>query len=141
MLTLIATMSFASKPKLCTNEKHRELLKEQIVEAVYKKVLPDADAQTINSCIDYHNGRLTIFTQICKNIYSTQPKRRQTDLIGFARYLAAQVSTKQESENAVALERLGILLSSASDSYMMLLQNTTQDTIQVDGKPSFSVQK
>ena len=87
------------------------------------------------------NGRPGYINFMEKNIYSTQPKRRQTDLIGFARYLAAQVSTKQESENAVALERLGILLSSASDSYMMLLQNTTQDTIQMDGKPSFSVQK
>ena len=65
----------------------------------------------------------------------------QGEIIGFARYLAAQVSGKDEASNAIALEKLGILLSSACDAFMMLIGNTVQDTIQLDGKPSFSVKK
>ena len=61
--------------------------------------------------------------------------------MGFARYLAAQVSSRDESENTEAIQRLGIILSSASDAYMRLLSNSTQDTTQLNGKPSFSVKK
>ncbi len=140
-LTLIAVLSFSSKPKLCSSEKSRDALLDQIVETVYKKVISDADQETINSCVTFFKGKFAVFTQICKNIYSTNPKKRQPELIGFARYLAAQVSTKDEASNAIALEKLGILLSSACDSYMTLLANTTQDTIRMDGKPSFAVKK
>ena len=141
VLSLIAYLSFTSKPKLCTNEMHRDALREQIVEDVYRKVLPDADQETLNACVAFFGGKRNIFTQICKNIYSTNPKKRQPELIGFARYLAAQVSSKDEASNAIALEKLGILLSSACDAFMTLLANTTQDTIQLDGKPSFAVKK
>ncbi len=58
-----------------------------------------------------------------------------------AAYLVAQVSARDEASNIIALERLGILLSSACDAYMTLLANTTQDTIQLDGKPAFAVKK
>lgn len=141
VLTLIAVMSFEAKPKLCTDTKQRDKLLERIVEEAYKKILPDADAETLNSCIGYFQARKNIFTQICKNIYSTNPKKRQTDLVGFARYLASQVSSKDEESKAVALEHLGILLSSASDAYMMLLENTTQDTVAINGRPNFAVKK
>lgn len=141
VLSVIAVLSFSSKPKLCTSEKHRAALLDQIVQEVYKLVLSDVDEETLNVCVNYFNGKKAVFSQICKNIYSTNPKKRQPELIGFARYLAAQVSGKDEASNAIALEKLGILLSSACDSYMSLLENTTQDTIQIDGKPSFAVKK
>lgn len=141
ILSLIAVMSFASKPKLCTTEKHVDILLDRIVEDVYQRILPDADAETLKGCKAYFDGKRTIFSQICKNIYSTNPTKRQPELVGFARYLVAQVSSKEEASNVVALQWLGILLSSASDAYMTLLGNTTQDTIQIDGKPSFSVKK
>ena len=51
------------------------------------------------------------------------------------------MSAKDEASNAIALEKLGILLSSACDAYMTLLSNTTQDTIQIDGRSSFAVKK
>lgn len=141
VLSVIAVLSFSSKPKLCSNEKSTAALLDQIVEDVYKRVLPDADKETLTACVNYFNAKRNVFSQICKNIYSTNPKKRQNELIGFARYLAAQVSSKDEASNAIALEKLGILLSSACDAYMTLLANTTQDTIQLDGKPSFAVKK
>jgi hypothetical protein len=141
VLSVIAVLSFEAKPKLCTSEKYRGVLITQIVEDVYRRVLTDADQETLGACVKYFNGKHSIFSQICKNIYSTNPKKRQNELIGFARYLAAQVSVKEEATIGIALEKLGILLSSASDAYMTLLENTTQDTIQLDGKPSFSVKK
>lgn len=140
-LALIAVLTFSSKPKLCSNEKHRDGLLNLVVEQVYQKVLPDADKETLDYCKAFFDGKRAVFTQICKNIYSTNPKKRQPELIGFARYLAAQVSARDEASNAIALEHLGILLSSACDAYMTLLANTTQDTIQMDGKPSFAVKK
>ena len=141
VLSVIAVLSFSSKPKLCTSTKHRDLLLEMIAEEVYKKVLPDADQETLDACKNYFGGKRNVFSQICKNIYSNNAKKRQGEIIGFARYLAAQVSGKDEANNAIALEKLGILLSSACDAFMMLIGNTVQDTIQLDGKPSFAVKK
>jgi hypothetical protein len=140
-LTVIALLSFASKPKLCSNEKQCDKMKDAIVKAVYRKVFPDFEEDVLKSCETYCQSRVTIFSQVCRNIYSTQPQKRQSDLVGFARYITAQVSPRSESDNTVALERLGILLSSACDAYMKLLNNSTQDTTQIDGKPSFSVKK
>lgn len=141
VLSVIAVLSFESKPKLTTSEKYRGVLLSQIVEDVYRRVLPDADQETLEACVKFFQSKHSIFSQICKNVYSTNPKKRQNELIGFARYLAAQVSTKEEATIGIALEKLGILLSSASDAFMTLLANTTQDTIQLDGKPSFAVKK
>ncbi len=141
VLTLIAVLSFTSKPKLCSTEKHVTVLLDRIVEDVYRRVLPDADEETINGCKGYFESKRAIFSQICKNIYSTNPSKRQPELVGFARYLVAQVSAKEEASNMEALKRMGVLLSSASDAYMTLLSNSTQDTIQIDGKPSFAVKK
>ena len=141
VLTVVAILSFSSKPKLCTNEKQYEKMKEAIIQAVYQKVVPDFEEDVLKSCVTYCQSRVAVFSQVCRNIYSTQPQKRQGDLVGFARYLTAQVSARNESDNTIALECLGILLSSASDAYMKLLGNTTQDTTQIDGKPSFSVKK
>lgn len=141
VLTVIAVLSFDAKPKLCTNEKQIEKLKDGIIEAVYKKIIPGVDEETLASCLDYCHSRIAVFKQICRGIYSTNPQKRQPDLVGFARYLAAQVSSREESENTEAIQRLGILFSSASDAYIRLLGNTTQDTTQLNGKPSFSVKK
>lgn len=141
ILTVIAILTFDAKPKLCLYENQRDKLKDGIIEAVYKKIVPDAGAETIASCSDYCRSRIAVFRQICRGIYSTNPQKRQADLVGFARYLAAQVSSRDESENTEAIQRLGIILSSASDAYMRLLSNSTQDTTQLNGKPSFSVKK
>ena len=141
VLALIAVMSFRSKPKLCYDEKLTQKLKDRIVYSTYKLVLPDADEESLKSCQGYFTARLGIFTQICKNIYSTNPKKRQPDLVGFARYLVAQVSPRQEETHAVALERVGILLSSASDAFILLLENSAQDAISLTGKPTFVVKK
>ena len=137
----LAILTFDAKPKLCLYENQRDKLKDGIIEAVYKKIVPDAGAETIASCSDYCRSRIAVFKQICRGIYSTNPQKRQADLVGFARYLAAQVSSRDESENTEAIQRLGIILSSASDAYMRLLSNSTQDTTQLNGKPSFSVKK
>lgn len=141
VLTVVAILTFASKPKLCTNEKQLEKMKEAVIKATYQKVFPDFEEDVVQSCVTYCQSRVAVFSQVCRNIYSTQPQKRQSDLVGFARYLTAQVSARNESDNTVALERLGILLSSACDAYMKLLANSTQDTMQMDGKPTFSVKK
>lgn len=141
VLTVLAILSLDAKPKLCMYENQWEKLRAGIIEAAYKKILPDGSAETIASCADYCRTRIAVFKQICRNIYSTNPQKRQPELVGFARYLAAQVSSREESENTEAIKKLGILLSSASDAFMRLLSNSTQDTTQLNGKPSFSVRK
>lgn len=141
VLTMIAVMSFEAKPKMISNEKNRSKLFESIVMRTYRKVIGEENDELLNSCSQFYQSRYEIFSKICTHIHSKKPEKRQPELVGFARYLAAQASQKEEPEKAQALQRLGILLSSASDAYMKLLENSGQDSIQLDGKPSFVVKK
>lgn len=140
ILMTIAALSLDVKPKL-TSEKYHDRLIDQMAENAYQKIMPDADKETVQYCFQFFRTKLKIFGQICKNIASKDASKRSADLAGFARYLVAQVDDSDEEKNAKAIERLGILLSEASDCFIRLVLNSVQDTIRLDGKPSFSVQK
>lgn len=140
VLLVMATLAFKVKPKL-TTEKYRDRIQQRMAESAYKKILGDADEQTISGCMTFYETKVKIFSQICTNLYSTVSANRQKDVVGFARYLAAQVSSRDEQSNMKALERLGILLSAANDSFVVLVANSVQDAVRMDGKPSFVIQK
>lgn len=140
VLLVLACLAFRLKPKL-TTDKYRERIQERISEGTYRKILSDADDETIQGCMAFLAAKRQIFEQICKNSYSTVASNRQKDVVGFARYLAAQVSSRDEESNMKALEKLGILLSCANDSFVTLIANSVQDTVRMDGKPSFAIQK
>lgn len=138
ILTVAAILSLEAKPKLVV-DKARQNLIDNVVRGFYQKAVADADEETISFCRQFFDSRMGIFGQICRNIYSTDPKKRQTDAVGFARYILSQVSDREEKDNTEAMKELGILITSASDSFIRLVGNSAQNS--TGNKPSFSVQK
>ena len=141
VLTVVANLSFQAKPKMLTSEKNLEKLRSGILFDAYEKIFSDGDEAFLSSCKNLYENRYRIFEQLCKKVYSKDPAVRQEDLIGFARYLVGQVCSDAETNHSVSLEQLGILLSVATDTFIRLVENTAQDTMQLDGKPSFTVKK
>lgn len=140
LLLVMASLSFKQKPKL-TSEKHLKEIQDGAAKGTYQKILDATDEDTLTNCINFFHAKLTVFEQICQNIYQTDAAARQKDILGFARYLASQVSPLEEQDLTQALKRLGILLSTASDTFVTLVANTVQDTIGLSRKPTFTVQK
>ena len=92
VLLVMATLAFKVKPKL-TTEKYRDRIQQRMAESAYKKILGDADEQTISGCMTFYETKVKIFSQICTNLSSTVSANRQKDVVGFARYLADKVIT------------------------------------------------
>lgn len=138
VLLTAAILCMDAKPKLVVDRAKTELI-NSIVRSFYSRMISDADAQTLDSCKKFFDTKMLIFGQICRNIYSTNPQKRQTDALGFARYILSQVSDRSEEKNTGALKELGILITSASDAFIRLVINSAQNS--TGNKPSFSVQK
>ncbi len=140
VLMTVAALSLGAKPNL-TSEKNKERLIDQMAEASYQLIMPDADEETIDGCVRFFRSKLAIFSRICSNIAGKKAEARTRDLAGLSRYLAAQVSEREEEQNRQAIERIGVLLSDACECFIKLVTNSVQDAMRLDGKPSFSVQR
>ena len=140
-LLVIAALSFHFKPKL-TTEKYRDKLQERIADNLFSRIVKDADEETLTQCRTYFLSKLAIFDRFCVGIYSKTPSARQKDVLGFSRYLLSQLGVELDEEHQIkALERLGVLLTLADESFLKLVANSAQDAVRFDGKPSFVVQK
>lgn len=139
-LLAMANICFKSKPKL-TSEKHLAYIRTKMAENVYRRVLPDADGELLKSCLEIFDGKYAVLDKVCMNLYSKAFPVRQKDIVALSRFMVAQFSQKSEDENIEVLKQLGILMSKAVEHFMILVANSVQDTIKLDGKPSFSVQK
>lgn len=140
-LLVLAALSFKFKPKL-TSEKYQTKICERMADSLFAHILKDADEETLTQCLTYFLTKLGIFGRFCVGCYSKSASARQKDIIGFARYLLSQLGVEAEEERQIkALERLGVLLATANESFLKLVANSAQDAIRFDGKPSFVVQK
>jgi hypothetical protein len=110
-----------------------------MTEGAYRRIFPESGEKDIAACMEYYGKNMVIFSRVCKNIYSTDPDKRRNDLIGFARYLVSRIFVEDEEQGVDAIQRIGVLLISASDSFMKLIGNSAQDTIGMDGRPAFTV--
>lgn len=140
VLLVIAALAFKVKPKL-VDEKYLSRIQTRTAETTFRKILQDGDEETIGACVGFYQGKKDIFTQVCKKIYSKEAAVRQQDILGFARMLVAQLRPSLEEENLKAIESIGIHLSEATDTFITLVANTVQDSIRIDGKPTFAVMK
>lgn len=140
-LLVIAALSFRFKQKL-TTEKYLLKLQERIADNLFSRIVKDSDEETLAQCRAYFFSKLEIFERFCVGIYSKTPSARQKDVLGFARYLLSQLGAElDEARQIKALERLGVLLTLANESFLKLVANSAQDAVRFDGKPSFVVQK
>lgn len=140
VLLVIAALSFKIKPKL-TDEKYLYRIQERTAEATFRKLLPDGDDETIQACVSLYRQKMEVFSQICKRIYAKEAALRQQDIVGFSRMLVAQLRPGAEEANLTAIQRVGICLSEATDTFIALVSNTVQDSVRLDGKPTFAVLK
>lgn len=140
VLVIIAVMSFDAKPKLVTG-KTRVKLMEKLVDESYRKIVAGDDEELREVCKAFYQTKYRMFSGLCKNLSSDKEERRRSDLVGFARYLVAQVSSRQEEDNMVALKELGVMLCMASEAFMHLLHNSQQDTGTWNGTCNFTVYK
>lgn len=140
-LLVIAALSFKFKPKL-TTDKYRVKLQERIADNLFLRIVSNADEETLEQCRTYFFSKLAIFERFCVGIYSKTPSARRKDVVGFARYFLSQLGVELDEERQIkALERLGVLLTLANESFLKLVANSAQDAVRFDGKPSFVVQK
>lgn len=140
VLLVIASLAFKAKPKL-TDEKYLRRIQERTAESTFQKILCDADEETIQACVGLYRQKMEVFSQICKRIYSKEAALRQQDIVGFSRMLIAQLRPGAEEANLEAIQRTGICLSEATDTFITLIANTVQDSVRLDGKPTFAVLK
>jgi len=88
----------------------------------------------------FYQVKSAMFCRILSNDGAANFKMRQNDIIGFARYTAAQVSDKPETENLKLIEKLSIVLAGAAGVFSQLAGNSAPDA-QFVGKTKFIVQK
>jgi hypothetical protein len=117
----------------------KKTVEQAVVEKGYRAVFAEDD-ETLAACRDFFEARYRMFDQIAPNSAKNEKQIRR-NLIGFARYVVAQCSTRGEEENAQIIERLSVLLIAAAGSFKRLTDNSTQDPNAVFGKPKFIVQK
>ena len=139
ILLSIATRAWNAKKRIS------EQIKLQVADAVADRFYEELfHAQYRENQADYtgfFKRKYDLFLQICPNIASKEEARRKAELIGLARYLAAQVSDRPEQENAKAIEQLGVVFLSAAPVFIALTGNSAPDVGAIGGKPRFIVQK
>lgn len=140
VLLVIASLAFKAKPKL-TEEKYLRRIQARTAEATFQKLLQDGDEETIQACVGLYRQKMEVFSQICKRIYSKEAALRQQDIVGFSRMLIGQLRPGAEEANLAAIQRAGICLSEATDTFIALVTSTVQDSVRLDGKPTFAVLK
>ena len=117
----------------------KKMVEQAVVEKSYRAVFAE-DEETLSTCKEFFEARYRMFGQIAPNSAKNEKQIRR-NLIGFARYVVAQCSTRSEEENAQVIEHLSVLLTAAAGSFKRLTDNSTQDPNAVFGKPKFIVQK
>lgn len=140
VLLVIAALAFKAKPKL-TDEKYLNRIQTRTAESTFRKIFRDADEETVEACVAFYQQKKEVFSQVCKKIHSKDAALRQQDIVGFSRMLVAQLRPGMEEENLKAIQRVGICLNEATDTFITLVTNTVQDSVRLDGKPTFAVMK
>lgn len=121
-------------------EQVRRQVADAVVDSFYEKLFDAEYQENRAEYIAYFKSKYERFLQICPNLAGKDEKKRRAELIGLARYLAAQASDKPEEENAKAIEQLGVVFLSAAPVFLAMANNSAPD-IGTIGKPKFIVQK
>ncbi|WRS27393.1 hypothetical protein U6B65_13855 [Oscillospiraceae bacterium MB08-C2-2] len=134
VLLFIAMESWNSRKRVSQDIRGKST--QAIVESLYE-LLYQGHAEENR---ELYQSRSQLFRQLSRNSADASPQKRQPELIGFARFLTAQVSTLPEQENLEVIQRLSILFIEASATFFRLASNSFPD-LQGFGKTKFIVQK
>lgn len=134
ILLFIAVEIWNSRKRISSEIRQKST--ESIAEKLYRRLYGQAAAEVRQ----VYEARRELFSQICHNVSNANPQKRQTELIGFARYLTAQVSDCPEQENLPFIQQLSILFMEAAATFFQLAENSYPD-LQGFGKTKFIVQK
>lgn len=104
-----------------------------VVRGVYRELLAQ-DEETLSACCDFYMDRSQMFRELAPLSAAKDEQALRTQMIGFARYAAAQSSQRTEKENAGAIEALSVHLLEAQGAFARLTKNTTLDGNSLFGK-------
>ena len=138
VILMIAMYNLSEKDM---HKKTRNSVMDAVVLSFYDHLFPDAPEDMIKGCVDFFNSKYKVFSEIFRRVGEKNKEKHKTKLIGFARYLIAQVSPDDEKGNPEAIEHLSILLLEAESAFSKLVRNSSQDAIGIPGKPRFIVQQ
>lgn len=138
IVLIIALRILNSKTRM--SEDIRNKISNAVIEKFYNNLYREVAAELREEYIRFFRSQYDIFNKICLNLADKDAKKRQPELIGLARYLAAQVSSRREKENVKAIEQISLIFIDEAATCFKLAQNSAVDN-QILGKIKFVVQK
>lgn len=140
MVTLVIAMKIWMKGKISADIK--EKVRAELVDVFYREIFNNkSDDSFIASCKAFFKERYDFFYEICPNIGGKNREKQQMELVGMARYVCAQVSSRSEEENTTLFEKLGLVFIQILGISETLTKNSSLDIQITMGKPRFIVQK
>ena len=140
MVTLVIAIRMWMKSKISADIK--EMVRDAVADSFYREIFNNRnDNEFIASCKDFFKERYKFFFELCPNIDGKNREKQRLELVGMARYVCAQVSSKSEEQNAVLFEKLGLVFIKIQTLSEILTKNSSLDIQMPLGKPKFIVQK
>ncbi|HWQ77973.1 MAG TPA: hypothetical protein VN381_04115 [Anaerovoracaceae bacterium] len=136
VILFLALNALASRKRI--SQEIRAKVEQAVIKSFYNALYQD-DELTVEYVKFYH-VKATLFSRLLSNAGAAEFNIRKNDIVGFARYLAAQVSEKPESGNLKAIEKLSAVLAEAAAVFSRLAAGSAPDA-QLIGKTKFIVQK
>ncbi len=134
ILLFIAMENWNSRKRISQDIRAKST--DAVVECYFNRMFGEAEQESYK----VYDKRRMLFSQLCHHVADANPQKRQPELIGFARYLTAQVSERQEQQNVEAIQQLSILFIEAAATFFRFASNSFPD-LQGFGKTKFIVQK
>jgi hypothetical protein len=138
VVLIIALRILNSKTRM--SEDIRNKISNAVIEKFYSSLYGEASAELREEYMRFFRSQYDIFNKICLNLADKDAKKRQPELIGLARYIAAQISSRHEKENVKAIEQISLVFIDEAATCFRLAQNSAVDN-QILGKIKFVVQK
>lgn len=136
VMLFLALNAWASRKRIAQAVRTR--VEQAVIEDFYRKIYIEDDLT--EEYKKFYDLKSALFSRLLSNADAANPKMKRSIIIGFARYLAAQVSDKPERDNLKLIESLSVILAEASGIFNQLAENSAPDA-QIIGKTKFIVQK
>jgi hypothetical protein len=118
----------------------KEKVRLAVVDAFYGEIY-SGSGDFLSECRDFFNDRYKTFVDLCPNLAGKNKEKQRMELVGLARYICAQVSSKPEDRNIAVFEKLGLVLINTMLLSSRLSRNSSLDIQFPFSKPKFIVQK
>jgi len=126
----LGTVLLVTAVREWSRKKLREDIGKKVEDGVTRAVcasLFGAEGETLQTYLDFYELRRRMFQRLSPSETAKDPNDLHRQMIGFARFTAAQCSDREESQNADAIEKLSMYLIGVAEIFRRLTDNTTLD--------------